>query len=686
MGNQSPTDVQHAQIQWDDNGTPSTQRFDDVYFSREDGLAESSHVFLRHNDLPERWHTWDRNSFVIGETGFGTGLNFLLAWRAWQTAAVAGSTLHFLSVEKYPLRQEDLARSLQQWPELQPFADRLLECYPVATPGLHSLCIGESVTLSLFIGDLQEALDAWVDCLHPAFLGRFCPTVDAWFLDGFAPSKNPDMWTEALFRRMAQLSRPGSTAATFTAAGFVRRGLQDQGFAVEKVAGFGKKREMLRAVFQATPQSPTLDSNPAVPRGHNAAWFIDSNPMPATRRVAVIGAGISGCTTAATLARQGWQVELFEERPEPAQAGSGNPQGILYTKLSRQPSQAGDFAEKALLYAQRFYRDLLDTQARPETLGQLCGVLQLAFSEQESKLQAAVAARYPHCDAFVQNLDQPRAEAIAGVDLQSGGLWFPVAGWLHPGAVCRALLNNDAIHCHFNSVVTGLNWCADTHLWQVHGAGNEVLGEVGAVVIAAANDAARIAQCAHLPTKPVRGQVSYVDASQSSAALKVALCHDGYIAPAHNGQHCIGASFNLDEQSLQLRNEDQNDNFDKLRRHLPSLGLQSDSKALLGRAALRCTSPDYLPLVGPLADPVALGREFAELGKNARRRIDATPSLLPHCYVNIGHGSKGLASAPVGAALIGACLDGSPRPLAPELCRALNPQRFAIRALIRGTT
>ena len=220
---------------------PRSERFDDVYFSAEDGLAETLHVFLEGNSLTARWEDRDfRETFTIAETGFGTGLNFLAAWELWSRLRVQNNPrrLEFTSVEKYPVNSGFIKDVLSGWQD--EFGDLLMrfcDLYPVPKTGMHVIDVAEDVRLTLYIGDVAEVL--------PKIEAR----VDAWFLDGFKPASNPEMWTADVFAQMARLSHAGTSFATFTAAGEVRRGLQAAGFEVHKVQGFGRKRDMLSGVF-----------------------------------------------------------------------------------------------------------------------------------------------------------------------------------------------------------------------------------------------------------------------------------------------------------------------------------------------------------------------------------------------------------------------------------------------------
>lgn len=232
------TNITFAKIDWQ-NDQPYSQSFNDVYFSTDDGLAETHYVFIAQNQLPQRFEHSKSNVFTIAETGFGTGLNFLCAWKLWQSCAPRSAKLHFVSCEKYPLTKPDLTAALEYFPALSHFSAQLITHYQVSK-SQHTISFDDGrIKLTLLIGDASEQLSLLNSDL----------AVDAWFLDGFAPSKNPDMWSEKLFNQMARLSNTNATFATFTSSGLVKRGLQAVGFTVNKVVGFGKKREMLAGHF-----------------------------------------------------------------------------------------------------------------------------------------------------------------------------------------------------------------------------------------------------------------------------------------------------------------------------------------------------------------------------------------------------------------------------------------------------
>ncbi len=648
------TDTYHARLAWDSRGQPLSCHFDDVYFSRENGLGETRHVFLAGNRLEERFARLQPGEcFVIGETGFGTGLNFLCAWQLFEQKAPPGARLQFVSVEKYPLTRADLQQALQLWPELSRWTGPLLERYLAIHPGYQRLVFaGGRISLTLLIGDVLDELP------------RLDARVNAWFLDGFAPAKNPGMWTDALFSQLARLSAPGATLGTFTSAGFVRRGLQAAGFDMQRVPGHGRKREILQGQL-SQPAPETI-----------APWYARPPARPDIPREAiVVGAGLAGCATAASLAARGWRVRLVERHAYIAREGSGNPQGVLYLKLSAHHTALSQLVVSGFGFSRRLLPDLSGQDYSA------CGVLQLAFDARETKRQQQLAAAFPA--DLLHPLDQTQASQQAGIPVPAGGLFFPEAGWLHPPALCQWLACQPGIELlgHHEP----LELIRQHQHWQVleHG---QLLAEAPVVVLAAAEHCNRFSQTRWLPLKRIRGQITTLAATPASQHLGTVVCAEGYVAPAWQGQHTLGASFAFDAMDLQPSLTEQQDNLSRLEAISPALHqtLTAEPPPLRGRAAFRCTSPDYLPLVGPLADAATFAETYAALAKDARQQPDLTCPWLDGLYVNTAHGSRGLLTAPLAAELLAAWLDDEPLPLPRAVAEACHPNRFLLRQLIRA--
>lgn len=648
--------MQHADLDWED-GQPRSRAFGDVYFSRDSGLDETRHVFLAGNRLPERFAALARDGrLTVAETGFGTGLNFLAAWQLFAQTAPAGARLDFVSTEKYPLSHADLARALAAWPALSPYANALIAQYRGVVPGYQRFVFdGGRVVLTLLVGDVLQTL--------PQLETR----VDAWFLDGFSPAKNPEMWVQALFDAMAACSAPGASFATFTAAGFVRRGLSAAGFTVQKVPGFGSKREMSVGTLAHTPEP-----------SWQAPWLMRP-PLGRGRRALIVGAGIAGASAAMSLARRGFAVTVIERHPHAAQEASGNPQGVLYLKLS-----AHGTAQTSLLLAAYGYalRTLSCTLKKGEDWDD-CGVLQLAFDEATARKQDALADAFP--EALLKKVDAAAASELAGVTLAENALHFPEGGWIKPPALVNALLAAPGVSCRYGVAAERLARMDD--IWRLTLANGETL-DADLVVVACANQSGALLPDALLPLKPIRGQVSVAPATPQSARLKTVLCGEAYVAPAADGAHTFGATFDFKSTDTTATLADHRANLAALAALCPALfaALGGDALApgaLGGRAALRSSTPDYLPLVGPLASGAGIDQAYAELARDATLPLTTPMPWLPGLYISAGHGSRGMVSAPLAGELIASLACGETLPLPGPIVDALSPSRFALRALMR---
>lgn len=645
-----------ADISWQD-GSPESNLFGDIYFNRDGGVAETEHVFIRANQLEQRFAALEHNRFVIAETGFGTGLNFLCTRDLWLQQTQAPQQLHFISCEKYPLAVADLARALEAFPQFADGTRQLLDGYPAPVEGFYTLRLdGGRVLLTLLLGDALEQLP------------RLQAQVDSWFLDGFAPARNPDLWNDELFLQIARLSRAGTRFATFTAAGLVRRGLQEVGFRVEKCPGFGRKREMLAGIMQQP--SPHSGATPrALP-----IWCQPPASVTNTVPVIVLGAGLAGACTARALAEKGISVRVIERHPAPAQEGSGNAQGALYAKLPAKPTDHSRFHLSGLEYSCALLKPLIREDSE---LGSLCGVLQLAMDHKEQLRQAEVieAAAYPA--SLVSAVDAATASTHAGLPIQASGLWFPNAGWVSPPKLCQTLLEHPLIECSFDTPVEELSYRDGS--WHLQG----TTFSSSTLVVCCAHSSRMLSPLQWLPLKPIRGQTSQAAAPAGGAELQTVVCGEGYISPPLRGRYCFGASFKVGDTDLQVRDQEHTHNLAILGRALPSLGNSLAATTLDGRVALRCSTPDYLPLVGPVPDQACYIEQYAKLRDDARWIFTEPPGYQPGLFINVGHGSKGLISAPISGEMIAALISGTPSPLPAELQRILHPGRFIIKNLIR---
>ena len=654
-------EMPNAQLDWDDQGRPHSRVFDDVYFSDTTGLEETRYVFIEQNALKERFAALRANGqMVIGETGFGTGLNFLCAWQLFEQTAQPDARLHFISVEKYPLTRDDLHRALALWPQLSDVSEQLLAAYFAIHPGFQTLTLGNGrVTLTLLIGDVLEQLS------------QLDAQVDAWFLDGFAPAKNPDMWTPELFAQLARLAAPDATISTFTSTGWVRRALNEAGFKMRRTPGIGHKWEILRGTFLGVPEQ-ALATSAVKP------WYARP-PQPTTERKAlVIGGGLSGCASANSLARRGWQVVLLERHERLAKEASGNPQGVLYLKLSAHGTTLSQMIVSGFGYTRRLLEHLQRGRDWDD-----CGVLQLGFNAKEAQRQAQLAGAF--APALVHMLDQPQAQALAGIELAQGGLFYSEGGWVHPPALCQYQAMHPNVQVLTHHDVVQLNNVDNQ--WQACD-GERVLASAPVVILAGAAEVKRFPASSGLPLKRIRGQITQLVQTEHSAALNTVVCAEGYVAPGRLGEHTLGASFDFDNDDLTTTPAGHQGNLDLMDEISPQLsslfGEQLDPAQLQGWAAFRCTSPDYLPIVGPLSDPEAFASTYAVLRKDARQVPDTPCPWLHGLYVNSGHGSRGLITAPLSGEMLAAWINNEPLPVPRTIAEACHPNRFALRALIKG--
>lgn len=645
-----------AHIDWS-QGMPYAPDFGDVYFSRDGGPAETRHVFLEGNRLPERLAALTpQQSFTIIETGFGTGLNWLCTQALWAECPRTG-WLHVVSMEKHPLLLADLVRAHGHWPEFSRFATLLQQRYPQPVPGFHRLLFPAlRSTLTLVFSEVTEALP------------RLCASADAFFLDGFAPARNPDMWQPGVYAQMARLGKAGSTFATFTAAGDVRRGLQNVGFTAEKMPGFGKKREMLRGVLIGTTDAPA-----------DAALkpWLSRPPLTADRagrlEALVIGAGIAGATTARALAERGWQVTVLEKH-EVAGAASGNPAAVV----ALTPAPAGEVL------------DHFPQQAGVHTLRELnageaagawhaCGVMELPAENRRRNEELPACSLPASLWCTVEGKD---ATALAGTAIPVHARWQAQSGWLDAAVFCRQQLAHPNIRVRERAVIARLEHQAAE--WVACDDQGQALACAAVAILAAGTAARHFVQATDLPLRAVRGQVSLALATPATRSLRCVVCERGYITPAlPDGQHCIGASFVPDDTNTAIRESEHAENLSQLQAMLPAIATALPPLVeWRGRATVRCQSPDYLPLVGPLAASTAFDTAYAGLRDGKTGGYPELPAL-PGLYVNLGHGSRGFTQALLAADILAAELNGEPAPVARKVLDALHPMRFRARGLRR---
>ncbi len=635
-------------IEWLPDGTPYSARFGDRYHSENGGLDQARRVFLHGCGLPAAWA--GQPQWRILETGFGFGLNFLVTWAAWRADPARPTLLHFVSTEAWPVSAADLLRATTAHADLAPLAAELHRQWWGLLPGVHRLRFDEGrVLLTLYVGDTQTMLRAQQ------------LTVDAIYLDGFSPQRNPDIWDLHTLKAVARCARRGTRLATWTFARSVRDALAQCGFDVTRAPGVPPKRDNLHAVYNPrweprTTHQPQIA--PALPPGE----------------CMVIGGGIAGAATAASLARRGWQVRVLDQAAQPAAGASGLPAGVFAPHVSPDDSVLSRLSRSGvrttLQQAAWVLKDGVDWSA--------CGVL-------EHRTDGTPGLAPDWMDGPGANWSQPAPAARlaeAGLPADTAACWHHQAGWLRPARLASALLAQPGILWRGDSRVAalrrkepaGAEGCTTAPVWQALDAQGAVIGEAPVVIIAAGAGSLDLLNH-RWPLQPVRGQVSW-GVRPSAATLLAPFPANGHgnLVPAFPpddgpGEHrawVMGSTFERDVDALPPSAADAEAahaaNWAKLQTLLPRAAPEleaeftsppSSSSSPRNWAAVRCTAPDRLPIVGP---------------------VDAME--LPGLWVNTAMGARGLTLALLCGELLAARLHGEPLPLDARLARALSTERL----------
>jgi tRNA 5-methylaminomethyl-2-thiouridine biosynthesis bifunctional protein len=643
--------IMHAQVHWSDQSEPYSTLFNDVYFNSNQGLKESQYVFFDGNSLAERWITFPDRQFCIVETGFGSGLNFfntannfIQFTRDNPTATL--QRLHFISFEQYPLTLADLNRTLQNYPQFSSLTTQLFQQYPQPLAGCHRLSFNDGkILLDLWFGDVNEQ----ITYLNHQNNG----IADACYLDGFNPSTNPTMWTISLFTKLAEQLKPSATFSTFTSAGFVRRGLIEAGFTVEKRKGYGKKREMLIGKLNpdiVATKKAILDNSAHIPSD-----------------IAIIGGGIAALCCALSLAKRGNKVTIYCADKLLGTGASGNLQGALYPLLSQQDDPLTQLFANAYLYALNFYQELNQQHPFPH---QFNGLIQLAYDNNSTnKLQKINNALFP--EQLVQWIDQEKTNELAGLTIDLPALYYPNAGWLSPRALIQSiqakltLFNNVTIHC--GQQIKTISY--QDELWTLTSKNQKF--KHNAIIIAAGIETLKFEQCRAVPLSAARGQVSHIKTTQLTSPLKRTLCHEGYITPSLDKIHCMGATFKRHEQNINYRNSEQIENHNKLKKCITNKpwvkSIILDDQAHIG---IRCTTRDHFPYIGPLTDYNLLLENY-KTGKPLENKL----ANLPNIFLLTGLGSRGLCSAPLLGEILASIINHESLPINKQLYEKMQIPR-----------
>jgi len=609
----------HARLEWTEAG-PIAPDAGDVYFSAEDGLAETRSVFLQAAGFPDRFAK-DRPT-IVAELGFGTGLNFLALWDLFRRTAPETARLHFVSVEGFPLHVSDLTRALSAFPELRPLSDQLIAAWPSPHKGPHRRVFENGRVMLTVFHDLAEAA-----------LPQMEFQADAWFLDGFAPAKNPDMWAETLFSEVARLSAPGCPAVTFTVAGFVRRGLAAAGFEVSKQPGFGRKRERLEAIYQGGVRQELMTPF--------------TRPSFVAGSMAIIGGGIAAASLVHAFRLRGRTCDVYAQGGWSSGA-SGAPKGLLTPRLEASDRPHNRALLAAFDYAKILYTDFNGFEAS--------GVLR----------QVEDGASQDRLRMLAERLD----EDFTFHDAEHTGLWMAGAGQFKPVSLVKALAEDADIK---DLAVIALERTDEG--WLLIDCTGDRYGPYAGVVFAGGWGNQSLLSGQGLVLEPTAGSVGVFESSEPS---EMARAWGGYTARA--GQHRLIGATHVKQGEVER--------LDVAEPALRALADASPGGAIKlgalqsGWAGVRAAVPDRLPLLGTLPGPdyADFWRGYAQGGQLPSQGLVQNQGL----FVLSAFGARGFAHAPLLAEALVSGLCGEPLPLQGNSLDVLHPARFLFRRLRRG--
>lgn len=665
--------LNYADIYFNQDNTPISHQFDDVYFSNDNGLEESRYVFQQGNKLWERWQNYSESHFVIGETGFGTGLNFFAVTLLFQQFRQHYpdsplKRLFFISFEKYPLNREDLSKVHHNYPDFSTLSLQLCNQWNPTITGGQRIHFNET-TLDIWFGDISENLPQLGDYMKNR--------IDAWFLDGFSPNKNPQMWNESLYSALYEYCKPLGTFSTFTAASAVRKGLEKVGFNVHKRKGYGKKRECLSGI----------KPNYTQPNIHTPWYLASCAKLEKSQDIAIIGGGIASAFTALSLLQRGAKITVYCEDEQVALNASGNKQGAFYPQLSDDDERNIRFYIHAFLYGHQQLQWAIKQHIEFEC--EFCGVALCAYDE-KSRIKLDKISQLKLPESLFNSLNQQQLSERVGLPLPCDGALIPQGAWLAPRQLVQnlfAYLSQQGVKIKTSQKITALS--QQENNWLLINAQNECV-QHSVVVIANGHKLNTYPQTTHIPVYPVRGQVSQIPTSENLLKLKMVLCYDGYLTPVDQAQtsHCIGASHIRDNQERQFDKQEQQENQRKIQKNLTGVNWVNDidTSGNQARIGIRCSVRDRIPMMGNVPNFDKQTNDYKNLFNLRRRKQFIKPAeQYQNLYLIGALGSRGLTSAPLLGETLASLIYGEPLPLSEDILHQLSPNRSWIRKLLKGT-
>ena len=621
------------------NNTLYSEKFDDFYFNSDSPVGESEFVFA--SVLNEIWDS--KSEFIVAETGFGIGRNFLTLCKKF---AKSGKKLHFVSIEKYPFKKSELKEIYSKFGEFNGFWQKLIKKYPKnLINGINRINFSKNIILDLCIGDVGEVLD------ELEFSG------DIWFLDGFSPSKNQEMWSDEIIFKIANLSKIGTKIATYTSARSVANSLKKNGFEVWKVQGFGKKREMIRA--------KKIKNNEFIKNSHFSRPKTSIN-LPKKTSVLVRGAGIAGLATATKLKKLGFRVKIAEKQGEVATNGSSNFCGVAEPLITKDGVKLGEMHICASLQAYQFYKKFI-----PKKLIKFSGVKEFAYDDElKNRYKNAKSKLFKFCQKSAKN------EPYDYIFIKNGAL-------ARPKKICKFLSKkfeilfshefinftrkNEKYEVKFSTPKGEKIEFCDILIFACGSHSEELFGK-------GQNPKTNLNKFVQISS--VRGQTTLL---KPCVKTKIPLSARGYICPAIKNRQLIGATYDRLLYHDGSRKEDDLRNLESI-----SEFVYKKTKILKSNVGYRSYSGDRFPLVGAFVSENEFIRDFKSLPWTKNKPSNLRPKYLPNLYITTAHGSRGLTTAILGAELLCDYILNRPLCVVKSVANELNPNRFLIRKLKKG--
>ena len=530
------------------NNTLFSEEFDDLYSSAKGAVAECNHVFIKGNNLNERFENLGENSkFYIGEIGFGIGINFLTTCKSWLDHTKQNQVLEFYSFDKYLFRLSDFKTLNVSCPDLKEYISELERNYPRNIQGAQKISLfGGRIILNLIIGEIDNTQEYI----------KLMDKVDAWYFDGFSPSKNPDLWSIKLFKCIHKSCHENTTFSTYTSSGLVKNNLTESGFNHSRAMGFSDKRHMLKGTVDTQLKKNTSNT-----------------------KVAVIGSGIAGCVLSYTLAKKGIEVDLYEKSDSICSGASSHELLVTYPRLSAHDTAFGSFTLHSYIFATNFYKQL-KTDTWKKT-----GVIILNHDAATEKRQSSLLEKRADGEIY-RYIDPDEASEISGIDIKLNGLIYEDAGYILPEEMCKFLIESPKINIFTSSHIESIKKNREVFNLNI----GKKKFEYQNVCVCAGSETANIVDIDGISIK--RGQVTHIESLDNISRIKLPICAKGYISPRVNNIHLVGSSYS-DSEDTDLSEEEHLYNLNNLK-----LVIDEEMNVITGQTGHRAVSKDHMPVVG----------------------------------------------------------------------------------------